>query len=188
MPATPPCPMANAACGSYSRSTRTARCSTSVSPIASPATSTSPGCAAVDAVAVRHPDLAHDLPDRQRRRPATGHSRRPAARLGRTRLVRACGAGPPAAAGSTGAARVSAAVRPGQGFAAAGHRAALGAEELILLLTAHHIAWDDGSWAPFFTDLTRAYVDPDTVAGAPIAATPGPKAALTKIWPTGDPW
>ncbi|MDT5409176.1 MAG: mycobactin peptide synthetase MbtE, partial [Mycobacterium sp.] len=25
-------------------------------------------------------------------------------------------------------------------------------DELILLLTAHHVAWDDGSWAPFFTD------------------------------------
>jgi mycobactin peptide synthetase MbtE len=37
----------------------------------------------------------------------------------------------------------------------------LAADELMLLLTAHHIAWDDGSWAPFFTDLTRAYTDPD---------------------------
>ena len=35
--------------------------------------------------------------------------------------------------------------------------ARVGADELILLLTAHHVAWDDGSWAPFFTDLTRAY-------------------------------
>ncbi|MDD4865976.1 MAG: AMP-binding protein, partial [Mycobacterium sp.] len=40
------------------------------------------------------------------------------------------------------------------------------AEELMLLLTAHHIAWDDGSWAPFFADLTRAYTDPDAVATA----------------------
>ena len=37
----------------------------------------------------------------------------------------------------------------------------VGADELMLLLTAHHIAWDDGSWAPFFADLTRAYTDPD---------------------------
>jgi mycobactin peptide synthetase MbtE len=37
-------------------------------------------------------------------------------------------------------------------------------DELILLLTAHHIAWDDGSWAPFFTDLTRAYTDPGSIA------------------------
>jgi mycobactin peptide synthetase MbtE len=40
----------------------------------------------------------------------------------------------------------------------------LGADELVLLLTAHHIAWDDGSWAPFFADLTHAYTDPDSAA------------------------
>jgi len=44
----------------------------------------------------------------------------------------------------------------------------VGADELILLLTAHHIAWDDGSWAPFFTDLTRAYADADSIAAAPL--------------------
>ena len=38
----------------------------------------------------------------------------------------------------------------------------LDADELMLLFTAHHIAWDDGSWAPFFTDLTQAYADPDS--------------------------
>jgi len=38
------------------------------------------------------------------------------------------------------------------------------ASELVMLLTAHHIAWDDGSWAPFFTDLTFAYTDPDSAA------------------------
>jgi len=48
------------------------------------------------------------------------------------------------------------------------------ADELILLLTAHHIAWDDGSWAPFFTDLTRAYTDADGVAAA---SAPGVRAA-----------
>ena len=50
----------------------------------------------------------------------------------------------------------------------------VGADELMLLLTAHHIAWDDGSWAPFFTDLTRAYTDPDAVGAPPVsvAATP----------------
>ena len=37
--------------------------------------------------------------------------------------------------------------------------ARLSADELMLLITAHHIAWDDGSWAPFFADLTRAYTD-----------------------------
>ena len=30
-------------------------------------------------------------------------------------------------------------------------------DELIMLLVAHHIAWDDGSWEVFFTDLTAAY-------------------------------
>lgn len=43
----------------------------------------------------------------------------------------------------------------------------LGGDELIMLITAHHIAWDDGSWAPFFADLTRAYTDPDGFAAAP---------------------
>lgn len=43
----------------------------------------------------------------------------------------------------------------------------LGADDVILLITAHHIAWDDGSWAPFFADLTRAYTDPDGFAAAP---------------------
>ncbi len=37
--------------------------------------------------------------------------------------------------------------------------ARVSADELILLFAAHHIAWDDGSWAPFFTDLARAYAD-----------------------------
>ena len=31
------------------------------------------------------------------------------------------------------------------------------AEQHVLLLVAHHIAWDDGSWRVFFADLTRAY-------------------------------
>jgi mycobactin peptide synthetase MbtE len=46
----------------------------------------------------------------------------------------------------------------------------LGAEELMLLLSAHHIAWDDGSWAPFFTDLTRDYADAEGVDGTPAPA------------------
>ncbi|WP_375484806.1 amino acid adenylation domain-containing protein [uncultured Mycobacterium sp.] len=45
--------------------------------------------------------------------------------------------------------------------------ARLAPDELMLLLTAHHIAWDDGSWAPFFADLTRGYTDPG-VLGRPI--------------------
>jgi len=50
--------------------------------------------------------------------------------------------------------------------------ARVGADELILLLTAHHVAWDDGSWAPFFTDLTRAYVDSTTATPLNIATDP----------------
>ena len=42
------------------------------------------------------------------------------------------------------------------------------ADELITLLVAHHIAWDDGSWAVFFTDLTCAYTD------APLGPRPSP--------------
>ena len=30
-----------------------------------------------------------------------------------------------------------------------------------MLLVAHHIAWDDGSWQVFFADLTRAYTGAD---------------------------
>jgi mycobactin peptide synthetase MbtE len=45
--------------------------------------------------------------------------------------------------------------------------ARVSADQLMLLITAHHIAWDDGSWAPFFADLTHAYTDPDGFAAAP---------------------
>lgn len=41
-------------------------------------------------------------------------------------------------------------------------------DELVLLITAHRIAWDDGSWAPFFRDLTCAYLNPDGIDGAPL--------------------
>lgn len=50
--------------------------------------------------------------------------------------------------------------------------ARLSADELMLLITAHHIAWDDGSWAPFFADLTHAYTDPDGFAAAPAVVAP----------------
>jgi mycobactin peptide synthetase MbtE len=50
----------------------------------------------------------------------------------------------------------------------------LGADELMVLLTAHHIAWDDGAWAPFFTDLTRAYPDPDALDDALLAPVSAP--------------
>ncbi|CAN5401014.1 mycobactin non-ribosomal peptide synthetase MbtE [soil metagenome] len=33
----------------------------------------------------------------------------------------------------------------------------VGDDELMMLLVAHHIAWDDRSWEVFFADLTRAY-------------------------------
>ncbi|MCV7412181.1 non-ribosomal peptide synthetase [Mycobacterium florentinum] len=56
--------------------------------------------------------------------------------------------------------------------------ARLSADELILLFTAHHIAWDDGSWAPFFADLTRAYTDPDGFAAAPAAPAPAVEPAF----------
>jgi mycobactin peptide synthetase MbtE len=36
-----------------------------------------------------------------------------------------------------------------------------GADEHVLLLTAHHIAWDDDSWRVFFADLTKAYTGAD---------------------------
>lgn len=44
----------------------------------------------------------------------------------------------------------------------------IGAAEHVLLLTAHHIAWDDASWRVFFADLTHAYVHED-LAPRPLA-------------------
>ncbi|WNG84976.1 non-ribosomal peptide synthetase [Mycobacterium sp. ITM-2016-00316] len=46
----------------------------------------------------------------------------------------------------------------------------LGADEHMMLLVAHHIAWDDGSWRVFFGDLTTAY------GGADLGPTPRPPA------------
>jgi mycobactin peptide synthetase MbtE len=43
--------------------------------------------------------------------------------------------------------------------------------EHVMLLVAHHIAWDDGSWRVFFTDLTRAYEGEDLTPVTPAAAT-----------------
>lgn len=57
--------------------------------------------------------------------------------------------------------------------------ARISSDELVLLVTAHHIAWDDGSWAPFFTDLTRAYADLDSVDSVPLPLVAGkPPGAL----------
>jgi mycobactin peptide synthetase MbtE len=45
-----------------------------------------------------------------------------------------------------------------------------GAGERVMLLVAHHIAWDDGSWRVFFTDLTRAYTGGELAPIEPSAA------------------
>ena len=49
----------------------------------------------------------------------------------------------------------------------------LAAEETVLLLVAHHIAWDDASWQVFFADLTDAYVGAPA-RPLPNAGHPGP--------------
>ena len=48
----------------------------------------------------------------------------------------------------------------------------LSPDEVALLITAHPEAWDDGSWSPFFADLTRAYTQPaqDAAAAIPMVA------------------
>jgi mycobactin peptide synthetase MbtE len=51
--------------------------------------------------------------------------------------------------------------------------AQVGPAEHVLLLVAHHIAWDDASWRVFFADLTRAYRDDEVLEPlAPAAAAP----------------
>lgn len=60
-----------------------------------------------------------------------------------------------------------------------------GPAEFVLLLVAHHIAWDDGSWEVFFSDLTRAYTDrplgPARAATAP-PRTESEDAADVEYW------
>jgi mycobactin peptide synthetase MbtE len=51
----------------------------------------------------------------------------------------------------------------------------VGQDEVVLLLTAHHIAWDDGSWSVFFSELTGAYTEPHK----PGVARPSAGAAAT---------
>lgn len=46
------------------------------------------------------------------------------------------------------------------------------ASELVMLLVAHHIAWDDGSWEVFFADLTRAYIGHPLELEPQIASAP----------------
>ncbi|HWF30433.1 MAG TPA: amino acid adenylation domain-containing protein, partial [Mycobacterium sp.] len=48
------------------------------------------------------------------------------------------------------------------------------AEEHVLLLVAHHIAWDDGSWRVFFADLTKAYAGADLGPERYLPAPSGP--------------
>ncbi|MEB3020728.1 non-ribosomal peptide synthetase [[Mycobacterium] crassicus] len=50
-------------------------------------------------------------------------------------------------------------------------------DEHVLLLVAHHIAWDDASWAVFFADLTAAYADPEAFAVRPPAHVPAAPTA-----------
>jgi mycobactin peptide synthetase MbtE len=50
-------------------------------------------------------------------------------------------------------------------------------DELMMLLVAHHIAWDDGSWEVFFTDLTRAYTGEDLGQEPPAAVRDDTAAA-----------
>ncbi|OBI34257.1 non-ribosomal peptide synthetase [Mycolicibacter sinensis] len=55
----------------------------------------------------------------------------------------------------------------------------VGPDEHILLLVAHHIAWDDASWAIFFADLTEAYeaeAAPDAFAALGPVRVVGPPA------------
>lgn len=49
----------------------------------------------------------------------------------------------------------------------------LGADDHVMLLVAHHIAWDDGSWRVFFEDLTKAYDGVD-LGPAPRPPAPAP--------------
>ncbi|OBK44912.1 non-ribosomal peptide synthetase [Mycobacterium sp. 1081908.1] len=49
-------------------------------------------------------------------------------------------------------------------------------DEHVVLLVAHHIAWDDGSWRVFFADLTNAYEGAEL---APYRHTPVPPAPDT---------
>ena len=47
-------------------------------------------------------------------------------------------------------------------------------EEHVLLLVAHHIAWDDGSWRVFFADLGKAYAGADLGPDRYLPAPTGP--------------
>ena len=173
--------MANAGCGSSSQSTPTARCSTSASPIASPATSMSRGCGRrwkpsrratrclrttyqTDGDGNPYPVIRDDLRPGWAEHDLSGLAEQ--ARRLRLEVLAQRQFAQPFDLTKDSPLRVAAArVSP---------------DELILLLTAHHVAWDDGSWAPFFTDLTRAYVDSSTATPLNIADRPD-REAVTKI-------
>ncbi|MGV0794569.1 amino acid adenylation domain-containing protein [Mycolicibacterium sp. XJ1819] len=53
-----------------------------------------------------------------------------------------------------------------------------GADEHVMLLVAHHIAWDDGCWRIFFTDLTRAYCGEPL--GGPVPVPPPADESVTE--------
>ncbi|MBP1822061.1 mycobactin peptide synthetase MbtE [Mycobacterium sp. OAE908] len=55
--------------------------------------------------------------------------------------------------------------------------------EHVMLLVAHHIAWDDGSWRVFFADLTRAYEGEELPSAIPSAAPwPDTEAEELTYW------
>lgn len=59
-----------------------------------------------------------------------------------------------------------------------------GADEHMLLLVVHHIAWDDGCWRVFFTDLKRAYTGADLgpEVHPSVASAPDTTAADLDYW------
>ena len=60
--------------------------------------------------------------------------------------------------------------------------ARISATEHVMLLTAHHIAWDDASWQVFFTDLTRAYQGADLEPAAAPHLVAGDDEADVEYW------
>ncbi len=56
-------------------------------------------------------------------------------------------------------------------------------DEHVMLLVAHHIAWDDGCWQVFFGDLTRAYAGEALApAATPPSQAPGPVEEDLDYW------
>ena len=56
------------------------------------------------------------------------------------------------------------------------------ADQHIMLLTAHHIAWDDASWQVFFSDLTRAYEGEQLAEVIPAPVPADDHAAALEYW------